>query len=63
MPSPASPGTNRFRRESCGRWFTTEEEFRNHRVECEAAERSGRTGPKRHLKPEEEEISKARPRS
>jgi len=63
MPTRASPGTNRFRCESCGRWFTTGEEFQEHRRECEAAERTGRVEPKRHLKPEEEEISKARPRS
>jgi hypothetical protein len=36
MPTPAGPGTNQFRCESCGRFFNEEEEFEGHRTECAA---------------------------
>jgi hypothetical protein len=38
MPTPAGPGTNRYRCESCGRYFNEEEEFHSHRTECQAHE-------------------------
>ena len=34
MPTPESPGTNRFRCDTCGRHFNTEQEFIAHRREC-----------------------------
>ncbi len=58
MPTPASPGTNQFRCDSCGRWFNTEEEISRHQVDCKGAEQSG-APPRKHVTPEEEEISKA----
>jgi hypothetical protein len=41
MPTPASPGTNRFLCEACGRHFNTESELKQHAVECVAAKQSG----------------------
>ena len=41
MPTPANPGTNRFRCETWGRPFNTEGELRAHQVECAAAKASG----------------------
>ena len=40
MPTPASPGTNQFRCEACGRHFNTASELKQHAAECEAAKRS-----------------------
>lgn len=37
MPSPASPGTNQFRCNACGRYFNTASELRQHETECRAA--------------------------
>lgn len=37
MPTPASPGTNQFRCNACGRYFNTEMELRQHEPECRAA--------------------------
>lgn len=38
----ASPGTNQFRCESCGRYFNTEEELREHATECQLAKAATR---------------------
>jgi tRNA(Ile2) C34 agmatinyltransferase TiaS len=37
MPTPASPGTNQFRCNACGRYFNTQSELSEHEVECRAA--------------------------
>lgn len=41
MPTPASPGTNKYRCNACGRHFNTESELKEHSVECMAAKQSG----------------------
>lgn len=40
MPSPASPDTNQFRCEACGRYFNSGEELKAHATECEGAKQS-----------------------
>ena len=37
MPTPQSPGTNKFRCEACGRHFNTPQELTEHERECAAA--------------------------
>ena len=44
MPSPASPGTNQFRCNACGRYFNTAEEVSTHEVECRAAKQATTAG-------------------
>jgi len=44
MPSPASPGTNQFRCNACGRYFNTQEELSTHETECRAAKQATREG-------------------
>jgi len=41
MPTNASPNTNQYRCEACGRHFNTEEELRTHSRECTAAKATG----------------------
>jgi hypothetical protein len=41
MPTGASPETNQFRCEACGRKFNTAEELKSHEVECAAAKATG----------------------
>ena len=41
MPTPASPETNRFRCDACGRHFNTEAELQQHARECSAAKATG----------------------
>jgi hypothetical protein len=38
MPTPAGPGTNEYRCESCGRFFNGEGEYLDHRKQCDATE-------------------------
>jgi hypothetical protein len=38
MPTPAGPDTNQYRCNSCGRFFNEENEYLEHRKECEAHE-------------------------
>jgi hypothetical protein len=40
MPSTASPDTNQFRCEACGRYFNSPEEFKRHATECDGAKMS-----------------------
>jgi hypothetical protein len=40
MPSPASPNTNQFRCEACGRYFNSPEELKRHSTECQGAKMS-----------------------
>jgi tRNA(Ile2) C34 agmatinyltransferase TiaS len=40
MPTPASPGTNEYRCNACGRYFNTPEELSSHEVECRAAKQA-----------------------
>ncbi len=40
----ASPGTNQFKCDGCGRFFNTEEELSTHAVECRAAKSSTAEG-------------------
>jgi tRNA(Ile2) C34 agmatinyltransferase TiaS len=40
MPSPASPGTNQFRCNACGRYFNTQAELTQHEFDCRAAKSS-----------------------
>jgi len=44
MPSPASPGTNQFRCNACGRYFNTQQELSAHEPECRTAKVSTNTG-------------------
>lgn len=44
MPTEASPGTNQFRCNACGRYFNTQQELSAHEVECRAAKESTSTG-------------------
>jgi len=37
MPTPASPGTNEFRCNACGRFFNSPEDLAQHEVDCRAA--------------------------
>jgi hypothetical protein len=41
MPTPASPQTNQYRCEACGRKFNTRNELKTHEVECKAAKATG----------------------
>ena len=41
MPTPASPGTNQYRCDACGRHFNSEGELKEHARECVAAKQSG----------------------
>jgi hypothetical protein len=41
MPTPASPQTNHFRCEACGRKFNSSEELKAHQAECAAAKATG----------------------
>jgi tRNA(Ile2) C34 agmatinyltransferase TiaS len=40
MPTPASPGTNQFRCNACGRYFNTNEELAAHEPECRLAKQA-----------------------
>ena len=44
MPSPASPGTNEYRCNACGRYFNTASELSGHEAECRVAKQSTETG-------------------
>jgi hypothetical protein len=37
MPTPASPDTNNFRCNACGRYLNSEAELREHEIECRRA--------------------------
>jgi hypothetical protein len=45
MPTPASPGTNQFYCDSCGRYFNTAAELKEHQVDCAGAMNSGAEKP------------------
>jgi hypothetical protein len=44
MPTPASPGTNQFRCNACGRYFNTQQELSGHEIECRAIKQSTEAG-------------------
>ena len=44
MPTPAGPGTNRFRCNACGRYFNEPGELAAHEVECRTAKTSTESG-------------------
>ncbi|HET8547748.1 MAG TPA: hypothetical protein VFL57_07090 [Bryobacteraceae bacterium] len=44
MPPPASPGTNQFRCNACGRYFNTQGELSGHEIECRALRQATETG-------------------
>ena len=44
MPTPASPGTNQFRCNACGRYFNTADELSAHEPECRLAKAATRAG-------------------
>jgi hypothetical protein len=44
MPTPASPGTNQFRCNACGRYFNTADELSTHEADCRAAKVATHTG-------------------
>lgn len=46
MPTPASPGTNQFRCNACGRYFNSQSELSTHEVECRAIKTSTEFGRK-----------------
>ena len=52
MPTPASPGTNQFRCNACGRYFNTQSELSTHEVECRTAKMTTETG-RRELEQED----------
>jgi hypothetical protein len=44
MPTPASPGTNQFRCNACGRYFNTQQELSGHEIECRTLKQTTETG-------------------
>jgi len=44
MPSPASPGTNQYRCNACGRYFNTQMELSTHETECRTAKAATEQG-------------------
>jgi len=44
MPTPASPGTNQYRCNACGRYFNTHSELSQHEVECRSAKEATEQG-------------------
>ncbi|HYP13377.1 MAG TPA: hypothetical protein VEQ63_05605 [Bryobacteraceae bacterium] len=44
MPTPASPGTNQFRCNACGRYLNDESDLRSHEFECRAAKAASESG-------------------
>lgn len=54
MPTPASPGTNQYRCNACGRYFNTEDQLQSHEVECRATKTSTPAGRK-NLREEDNE--------
>lgn len=44
MPTPASPDSNHFRCNACGRYFNTADELGTHEVECRAAKSATQEG-------------------
>jgi epoxyqueuosine reductase len=48
MPTPASPGTNQYRCDACGRYFNGENELQQHRAECAAARQTGNVHQEKH---------------
>jgi len=44
MPTPASPGTNQFRCNACGRYFNTKQELASHEVDCRPAKETTERG-------------------
>ena len=44
MPTPASPDTNNFRCNACGRYFNESGELRAHEAECRPAKLSTESG-------------------
>jgi hypothetical protein len=44
MPTPAEPGTNRFRCNACGRYFNTRGELSQHETECRSAKQATAEG-------------------
>ena len=54
MPTPASPGTNQFRCNACGRYFNTQAELSGHEIECRAMKTATEKG-RRELEREDRE--------
>jgi hypothetical protein len=48
MPTPASPGTNQFRCDACGRYFNSESELREHEKSCQTAKATGAVNTEKH---------------
>jgi hypothetical protein len=44
MPTPASPDTNNFRCNACGRYFNTQNELSSHEAECRPAKMATESG-------------------
>ena len=44
MPTPASPETNNFRCNACGRYFNTQSELAVHEPECRSAKLATESG-------------------
>jgi hypothetical protein len=67
MPTPASPGTDQYRCNACGRYFNTPQALSDHRAECRLAKQATEEGAeelreqdsRRHLPNDQE--SKERP--
>jgi hypothetical protein len=54
MPTPQSPGTNKYRCDGCGRHFNTQGELAEHQRDCLTAQLSGRTEKPKLEDPREE---------
>jgi len=44
MPTPASPDSNQFRCNSCGRFFNSPDELKQHEPDCRAAKSATAAG-------------------
>lgn len=57
MPSPAEPGMNQYRCNSCGRYFNTQEQLSQQEPECRTAKMATAEG-KRELEAQDREPHK-----
>jgi predicted nucleic acid-binding Zn ribbon protein len=44
MPTPASPGTDQYRCNACGRYFNTAQDLSDHAAECRVAKEATGAG-------------------
>jgi hypothetical protein len=58
MPSPASPGTNQYKCNACGRWFNTEGELREHEEDCRPAKQATPQGATELAREDEKPVNR-----